>query len=146
MCLIEIETVPSYRYKGVLFDDEAEALAANIRDIGEDLKKNHHANPGKGILEHREVLELLLIRYNDLRGRPSMEATSEKAEPPYSNKRLAAIQGAFLECRGATASAIQNWLGDRNYATMTAFLTSGPSGKRITEVETILGLRDEDED
>lgn len=139
MCITKVE---AWSFDGKTYPTEALAIKAAV---GKIVSNEALTN---AVLQHAEELMPYLERIVEIRAGDAdapAEVTSEKAEPPYFDKRLAAIQGEFLEAKGAKASAVQDWLGSRNYSTMTAFLTSGPSGKRLAEVETLLGLRDDEE-
>lgn len=73
-----IEKVPAFRYAGKLYHEEPDAIRAALADIGEKLKRDHHADPAKGMLENCDKIAMLLMRYRRLSRRAiPTEATSE---------------------------------------------------------------------
>lgn len=75
MCITKVE---SFQFAGKLYAKETDAIAAAVNEIGERIKKDHHANPASGIFASRDELIKLLVRHRRLsRHATATEVTSE---------------------------------------------------------------------
>jgi hypothetical protein len=83
MCIIE--KVTAYRVDGKLHATELEAVRSAIKDIGDKLIKNNHANIGEGIIGHADVLLDMLSRYKRLAPAIATTEAPEKLQEDPSN-------------------------------------------------------------
>lgn len=72
MCVKKIE---AFEHAGQLFHTERQALDAALNDIGKKVMTDHHANPAKGLLQHRDAILRVLGRIAEIEdAMPKVEA------------------------------------------------------------------------